>query len=215
MIIYFLIVVAGSLIAGKLILGELRKERRDYVVLVQPSTAAEFSPETKPSVKPAEFISPAVYTPFVKVERQGPQSENWETILQFKNSEIAKLTKDLEAQKYQTQEFEKIKALLERQIFESRQMNRAVKKELDALVAQGQKTQDEITKLQVELNYKNQLLNQTEVKMTELKNRISKILPNTDASVPTQPESGPVQKPELDLGDFSFDQLDWRNKLTE
>ncbi len=237
MIIYVLIVLIGSLIAAKLILGELRKERRDYVVLTNPSESApkaqsavplsaqeikdfvkdagsdlpkDFSKDL-PKELPVEFISPAAYTPFVKVESQTQQLQEWETILASKNAEIERLTRDLEAQKYQTQEFEKIKILLERQIFESRQMNRTVKRELDLLKAQGQKSQDDFAKLQMELNYKNQLINQSEVRLSELKNRISKLLPNTPSS--NESASEPVQK--QDLGDFSFDQLDWRKKLTE
>jgi hypothetical protein len=213
MIIFFLIVLVGSAIAAKLILGELKKERRNYVILTQTSVepAEKIQPASEiPKTAPADFISPAAYTPFVKIERETPRMENWESILAQKNAEIERLTKDLEAQKDHTQEIEKIKALLERQIFESRQMNRTIKKELDALMAQGQKSQDEITKLQVELNYKNQLINQTEMKMTELKNRISKLLPN---GTPAQEE--PAQNDERDLGNFSFDQLDWRKKLTE
>jgi chromosome segregation ATPase len=219
MIIYVLIVLVGSLIAAKLIWGELRKERRDYVLITKPAVEASVSKSSEPvpiSIEEfkevqKEFISPAAYTPFVKVETQTEQLENWERILAGKNAEIERLTRDLGAQKYQTQEFEKIKALLERQIFESRQMNREIKRELDLLKAQGQKSQDEITKLQMELNYKNQLINQSEVRMSELKNRISQMLPNTPAS--NEPASEPVQK--QDLGDFSFDQLDWRKKLND
>jgi hypothetical protein len=209
MIIYFLIVVIGSFIAGKLILGELRKERRDYVVLVAPASQS-IPEEPKTSAPIRDHISPAAYTPFIKVESPTERLSNWEKILAGKNLEIEKLTKALESQRSQTQEIEKIKILLERQIFESRQMNRNIKRELDALMTQGQKSQDEITKLQVELNYKNQLINQHEVKMSELKNRIATILPSASATTPE-----PVQKSESDLGDFSFDQLDWRKKLSE
>jgi hypothetical protein len=222
MIIYFFIVLVGSLIAGKLIMGELRKERRDYVVLIDPSEIAQEAKQTKqteevPRVEepvlnaaPADFISPAAYTPFVKIEPEGIRLENWERIIAQKNAEIAELTKKLEAQIDQTEEFGKIKALLERQIFESRQMNRTIKKELDALMAQGQKSQDEILKLQRDLNYKEQLIHQSETRVRELKNRIAKILPNTPATA-----QEPEKKEEPDLGDFSFDQLDWRKKLTE
>jgi len=212
MIIYFLIVVIGSALAGKLILGELRKDRRDYV-LIQP--ASKSVQDIKPVVAAPQktAISPDAYMPFVKVERQAKRLQDWERILIQKNSEIEQLKKDLASQKNQSEEFLKIKALLERQIFESRQMYRAVKRELDALMAQGQRSQDEIAKLQMDLTYKNQLINQNEVKMAELKNRIANILPNTSA--PAQPDPGPAPKEEIDLGNFSFDQLDWRKKLTE
>ena len=219
MIIYFFIVLLGSLVAAKLIMGELRKERRDYVVLIQPSEINQEIKEVKElktpvaSVPLADFISPSAYTSFVKIESADVRVENWERIIAQKNAQSEQLTKALEAQTDQTEEFGKIKALLERQIFESRQMNRTIKHELDALLAQGQKSQDEITKLQVELNYKNQLINQSEMKMSELKNRIAKILPRAPAT-PPEPE-GSVQNEEPDLGDFSFDQLDWRKKINE
>jgi hypothetical protein len=205
MIIYFLLILVGSLVAGRLILGELRKESRDYVVLIEP-----------PSVSQEDFqnvsmpVSPAVQAPFIKVGRETQRQDEWERALHQKNVVIEKFTRDLENLRNQNQEFEKIKALLERQIFESRQMNRSVKQESDALKVQVQRSRDEISKLQMELNYKNQLLNQNELKMNELKNRISNVLPNT----PT-PSQEPAPKQELDLGEFSFDELDWRKKLTD
>jgi len=209
MIIYFFIVAVGSFVAGRLILGELRKERRDYVVLVSPSLE---SPQNDSSVTSVgEYIPPSDYLPQIKSDHAVKNLSDWERVLAEKNQDIENLTRQLESQKAQTQDIEKIKVLLERQIFESRQMNRAIKREFDALRAQDAKSQDEIAKLQVELNYKNQLINQNEVKMIELKNRISKILPNEIATSAQEP----IHNPELDLGDFSFDQLDWRNKINE
>src|SRR3989338_2982242 len=209
MIFYTLLVIIGSLIAGRLILGELRKERRDYVVIIKPTHPTADSPE--PVAVPA-----AVLPKPKEVRKESASSDTTknnfilndslnrihklEQLLAEKNTQIVKLQTTLEAERRNQAEFEKIKSLLQWQIFEARQMNKEVKRELDTLMAQGQKFQDEALRLQAELNYKEQLLNQNEVKLSELKNRLKNVLSAEPAKTD---DASPSAKTDFDLGDIS------------
>ena len=116
----------------------------------------------------------------------------------------------MEAERRHKAEFEKIKSLLQWQIFETRQMNKEVKRELDALMIQGKHFKDEAYRLRSELNYKEQVLAQNETKILELKNRLHKYL-SVDSAKPDDSRLKAKIDPELD----SFDQYDWRTKLNE
>ena len=204
MIFYALLVIAGSFIAARLILGELRKERRDYVVLEQKISTPQ---PLAPAQIPLEEIVPA---PDARHDELKARLQKVEQLLAEKNSELVKLQSVLEAERRHQAEFEKIKSLLQWQIFEARQMNKDIKRELDALIQQGGKFQNEALRLQTELNYKEQLLNQNEVELSELKNRLQHVL---SASPSKTDEASP--KMGFGLTDISFEEFDWRKKSSE
>lgn len=202
MIIYFLIVLVGSLIAGKLILGELRKERRDYIPI--SSMQKDLGGLTKPS--PADHLSVlAQHTDQELLERV----QKVENLLAEKNAEIVKLNNVLEAERRHKNEFEKIKSLLQWQIFETRQANKQIRQELDSLKTQGQQFQQETYQLKSELNYKEQILAQNEIKISELNNRLRSFL-SIDSSMDNNSRPN-----NADPAADTFDHLDWRTKLTE
>lgn len=207
MIFYFLLVLIGSLIAGRLILGELRKERRDYIPVspqdIKPTPYAVIREQDLGSSFPAPSINEPgtlIQERIVKVER----------LLVEKNEELKKLQHMLEAERKHKNDFEKIKNLLEWQVFESRQMNKEIKRELAALSIQGKQFEDEASKLKNELTFKEQVLAQSESKILELKNRLRGFLSTDSAPISkphTQSEAGPKEE--------SFDEFDWRTKLGE
>ena len=205
MIFYFLLLLIGSFIAGKLILGELRKERRDYIAIAPHDL--EFKTTTVVS-QPPMTLDQSVLT----VQPDGLQDRihKIENLLAEKNTELTKLQSVLEAEQKHKVEFEKIKTLLQWQIFETRQMNKDVKRELDALIMQGKQFQDEASHLRSELNYKEQVLAQNETKISELKNRLRKFL-SEEMLKPNDPRP----KINTDPNDVSFDEFDWRTKLGE
>jgi predicted nucleic acid-binding Zn-ribbon protein len=130
-----------------------------------------------------------------------------EALLVEKNIELEKLQNLLEAERKYKVDFEKIKNLLEWQVFQSRQMNKEIKSQLEVLSIQGKEFQDEASRLKTELNYKQQVLAQNESKILELKNRLHGFLA-TDAS-------NPQQKTKINPEEISFDEFDWRTKLEE
>lgn len=204
-ILYTLLVIAGSFIAGRLILGELRKERRDYVVVRQ-----KILEEPLPSIEVSvEHLAPAVAEARDDDELM-QRIRKLEQLLAEKNSDLVKLQNVLEAERRHQAEFEKIKTLLQWQIFESRKMDKEVKQELKVLMEQGEKFQKEALRLQTELNYKEELLSQNEVKLSELKNRLAHVL-----QVNPSKTDEPAPKSGFDLGDISFEEFDWRKKLKE
>ena len=214
MIFYALLVLVGSIIAGRLILGELRKEYRDYVVIEQKEI---YPPELVPVEIKISAVKENISGAITQSETPKPQEKiisvsKLEQLLTEKNAELVKLQNILEAERRHQVEFEKIKALLERQIFEARQMNREVKKELDALMNQGEQFQKEALHLKTELNYKEQLLNKNELKISELKNRIQNLL--SASPDPSKPDES-YPKSNFNLGDISFEEFDWRKKLEE
>lgn len=209
MIFYFLLVLVGSVIAARLILGELRKEKRDYIPLSPQEArtmlpvsvdAPTFEPEPEVIVKADQSAEDSLRSRLVKVEQ----------LLVEKNIELEKLQNLVDAERRHKAEFEKIKSLLQWQIFETRQMNKEVKRELDALMIQGKHFKDEAYRLRSELNYKEQVLAQNETKILELKNRLHKYL-SVDSAKPDDSRLKDKIDPELD----SFDQYDWRTKLNE
>lgn len=204
MIIYFLLVLVGSLVAGKLILGELRKERRDYIpvssiqkVLVEPSK--------NKSSEVDHLTVLSQHTDQELLERV----QKVENLLAEKNAELVRLSNVLEAERRHKNEFEKIKSLLQWQIFETRQANKQIKLELESLNAQGQQFKQETYQLKSELNYKEQILTQSEMKISELNNRLRSFLSiNSSMNNNTPPNNA-------DHAADTFDHLDWRTKLTE
>ena len=205
---YTLLVLAGSYIAGKLILGELRKERRNYVVVEQ-----KISPEPLPLAE-ASVENVALTVGIAAALQDGdellPRIRKLEQLLAEKNSELVKLRSVLEAERRHQTEFEKIKSLLQWQIFDARKMNKDVKRELDILKSQGENSQNEAARLQTELNYKEQLLNQNESKLSELKNRLQHVM-----SVSPSKKDETSSQNNFDLGNISFEEFDWRKKLSE
>lgn len=204
MIIYFLLVLVGSLIAGKLILGELRKEKRVYI----PIASSEGGPAELPNNKSSQLDPLTVlaqHTDKELIERVNKV----ENLLAEKNAEIVKLNNILEAERRHKSEFEKIKSLLQWQIFESRQVNKQIKQELDSIKAQQEQFQQESSHLKKELNYKEQVLAQNEVKISELNNRLRNFL-SVDPSA-TDTRHTKSNDPAID----SLDALDWRTKLTD
>lgn len=205
MIFYFLLVLIGSVIAGRLILGELRKERRNYIAVAPQQLELE-----KPV---AENLPSARYQPTFLEDSDSHMQERIhkiEVLLAEKNAELIKLQTLLETEQKNKTYFEKIKNLLECQVFESRQMNKDIKRELAALSAQGKQFQDEAARLKTELNYKEQVLLQNESKILELKNRLHGFL-STDSTKAFDPRL----KTEDSSEQTSFDEFDWQKKLRE
>lgn len=213
MIFYFLLVLVGSVIAARLILGELRKEKRDYIPISpqELKSVVPVVPEQSPSVA---VDSPAPAAAVVQMEYSGEnlqaRLEKTEKLLAEKNAELIKLQNLIVAERRHKNEFEKIKSLLQWQIFETRQMNKEIKRELDALMIQGKHFKDEAYRLRSELSYKEQVLAQNETKILELKNRLHQYL-SVDSAKPAEPRLNDKADPEVD----SFDQYDWRTKLSE
>ncbi|GEM_PF-6452849 len=207
MFFYALLILVGSFIAGRIILGELRKERRDYVIVEQKIFVPEPLPPAQVSVLVEKIVS---VIPDVHNDELGARIRKVEQLLAEKNSELVKLQSVLEAERRNEVEFEKIKSLLQWQIFETREMNKNVKRELDAMMEQGAKFQNEALRLQTELNYKEQLLNQNEGKLSELKNRLQHLL-----SANPSKTDGASPKTDFELGEISFEEFDWRKKLSE
>ena len=207
MIFYFVLVLVGSFIAGRLILGELRKERKNYIA-VSPhnfESVSKSAPERLSDVVGHQFLSLSESDLQIR-----ERINKVEALLAEKNTELEKLQNLLEAERKYKVDFEKIKNLLEWQVFQSRQMNKEIKSQLDTLSIQGKEFQDEASRLKTELNYKQQVLAQSESKILELKNRLHGFL-STDASQ----ASNPPQKAKSNPDEASFDEFDWRTKLEE
>src|ERR1041384_4459625 len=102
-IVYTILVIIGSWIAGKLILGELRKERRDYLVL--ESKVSQQEPEAKPKSESAPRQPAAVViektvpvtTPVIHDNELWGRIRKLEQLLAEKRSELVKLQNVLEA----------------------------------------------------------------------------------------------------------------------
>lgn len=204
MIFYFLLICIGSFIAGRLILGELRKERRDYIAIT-PQNLESVS-TVVPQQQPVISEQPVLLN---QTDAQLQERINKvEALLAEKNVELTKLQNILEAERKHKAEFEKIKTLLQWQIFETRQMNKDVKRELDALTRQGKQFQDEASHLRSELTYKEQVLAQNETKISELKNRLHKFLSEDPSKL-----NDPHLKENSDPSNVSFDEFDWRTNL--
>lgn len=204
MLIYFLIVIVGSWIAGKLILGELRKEKRVYI----PIASAGGNPSNLPQKKSSQIdplIILAQHTDNELIERVSKV----ENLLAEKNAEIVKLNNILEAERRHKSEFEKIKSLLQWQIFETRQVNKQIKQELESIKAQQVQFQEESSQLKKELNYKEQVLAQNEVKISELNNRLKNFLSVNPSATDARHTSS--ADPVID----SLEALDWRTKLSD
>jgi hypothetical protein len=164
MILYFIIVVIGAFIAGKLILGELQKEKGNYIEVLPVRTP---DPASEPQdFRPKEII--------VESPNDQPidQLYKLEVMLKEKNAEIKKLQDLLIVEQRNKGEIDKIKSLLEWQVFESRQMNKEIKKQLAEIIDQSKHYQQEAVRLKSDLHYKEQMLNHNEIMVSELKNRL-------------------------------------------
>lgn len=204
MLIYFFLVIVGSLIAGKLILGELRKEKRHYIPIVSTDKILSNFSKNKPiQLDPSTIL--AQHTDKELMERV----IKVENLLAEKNAEIVKLTNNLEVERRHKIEFEKIKSLLQWQIFETRQVNRQIKQELDSIKSKQEEFQEESSHLKKELNYKEQVLAQNEVKISELNNRLRNFLSVDPSAKDTRQDNS------NDPLNESFDSLDWRTKLSD
>lgn len=185
MIIYFIIVAIGIFFAGRLILGELQKEKTNYV----PISPVEVNTKAQENVQEVErVIEQKVEDTLTNLEQSLPsQLTKLDSMLKEKNVQLKKLQALLEMEQKHKVEIEKIKSLLEWQVFESRQMNRDVKRELLEINTKMKTLQEEALRLKTDLNYKNQQLHQNEVVVSELKNRllgygVSEFTPQTPAS---------------------------------
>ena len=128
-----------------------------------------------------------------------------ESLLKEKNIEIDRFRRLLEVERKNTIEYEKIKNLLQRQIFESRQMNKEVQRELKSLQAQAEMLDAQTNKLKTELVYKDQLLLKKDYQLTELNTALQgHILPQTSDHLPKKSNS--------DNSSDSSPELEWRNK---
>lgn len=204
MLIYFFLVIVGSLIAGKLILGELRKEKRQYIPIASTDKMlSDFLDNKSSHLDPLTIL--AQHTDKELIDRV-IKAEN---LLAEKNAEIVKLNNNLEMERRHKNEFEKIKSLLQWQIFETRQVNKQIKQELDSIKAKQGEFQEESSHLKKELNYKEQVLAQNEIKISELNNRLRNFLSVDPSTKDTR------QNNSNDPLNDSLDALDWRTTLND
>ena len=94
MIFYFLLICIGSFIAGRLILGELRKERRDYIAI----TPQELEPIKTVISQTAVINDQPVLLDQTDAQLQ-ERINKVEALLAEKNIELTKLQNILEAER--------------------------------------------------------------------------------------------------------------------
>lgn len=198
----------GLLVAGKLIIGELRKEHQDSYIKV-------YVPESNRK-KAKAFDDPIVHNEIGLVETKSIANEmpgspdsrfgKVESLIYQKNVEIERLKSLLEVEQKHKLEYEKIKNLLQWQVFESRQMNREVQRELKALQVQEELRAAQEHKLRSELIYKDQLLLKKDYQLADLNMALQAHNLTNTSEVPSEKINSSNAAPSLDQYE------DWRNK---
>lgn len=212
MIFYFLLISVGIIVAAKLILNELRKERLGSPIgsgIKNESQAVlsdhSFDQEQRDVFQP---VMPARIEPLAPQEysvRPEISKERFEFMLKEKTDEINRFKNLLEVELKNKAEYEKIKNLLQCQIFESRKMNKEIQRELKSLKDYAETLDAQANKLKAELIYKDQLLLKKDYQLTDLNAALQAyLLPQTSEHLP--------KKSNADSLSDSGHGLDWRNK---
>lgn len=197
------------MIAGRLIFNELRKEKMASVPVFKKEIPEDL-PEPSPSNQHKSFersddLIPKTFqgdSGVLECDIEALPLTKLESLLKEKNNEIDHFKNLLEIEQKNKIEYEKIKDLLQRQIFESRQMNKEVQRELKSLQAQTEILDAQANKLRSDLIYKDQLLLKKDYELAELNAALHGhiLVDNSDPLVKKPTNSSDLSDSNRDLG---------------
>ena len=148
--LYLVIIIGGCIVACTLFFFELQKEKSKHLSLTG-NLLSENRQEGQ--VKRPEDISPHIETPNnSKLSELQVRCEKLEILLKEKTEELEKSRAALETGLRSTEEFQKVKTILENELVNIRNENRTLKQELSMIKLDTENYQKHITSLKEELN---------------------------------------------------------------